>query len=124
MFGGQGVRRQAAGHEFGHEVVFHLDGESLVDLVEQAGQGDAHGQLDDLAVREMLAHPIEHGVADPPGALRHADRVVAHQTFLIAEARRTVRLQSRDTVGVEAEFDQDGGMMGSTPRIKARWHQH
>ena len=61
FFRGERALGQSAGHELGHKAFLQFDGESLIDLVEHTGQGDAHGQLDELVVREMRSEERRGG---------------------------------------------------------------
>src|SRR3546814_6283222 len=56
-----------------------LDLERVVELVEEAAERDAQRQLDDLRLGEVLAQPLEHGVAQAVGRVPGGDRILDHQ---------------------------------------------
>ena len=54
---------------------FLFDPERVVEFVEEAAEGDAQRQLDDLSFAEMAAEPGEEGIGDAVRVFPGGDRV-------------------------------------------------
>ena len=66
---------------------FLLDPERVVEFVEEAAEGDAQGQLDDLRFAEMAAQSREQSVGDTGRPFPRRDRVFDDELVPFVEFR-------------------------------------
>src|ERR1700730_17024546 len=86
---------------------FLLDPERVVEFVEEAAEGDAQRQLDDLSFAEMAAEPGEEGIGDAVRVFPGGDRVFDDELVPLVKFRVVSAIENAiDTGGGEPLDDQ------------------
>src|SRR5712675_3111845 len=91
---------------------FLLDPERVVEFVEEAAEGDAQGQLDDLSFAEMAAEPGEEGIGNAVRVFPGGDRVFDDELVALVEFRVVAVIENAiDTGGRDSLDDQKRRVM-------------
>jgi len=91
---------------------FLLDPERVVEFVEEAAEGDAQRQLDDLGFAEMAAEPGEESIGNAVRVLPGGDRVFDDELVALVEFRVVAVIENAiDTGGRDPLDDQKRRVM-------------